>query len=69
MTDKRDDDLIAGRASAPTPPNAEQEARDHAIQVRKRQKSRALVMALMLGAFVLLIFAISIVKIAAGVAP
>ncbi|MBB5684190.1 hypothetical protein [Sphingobium boeckii] len=34
--------------------------------VRKRQKSRALIVALMLGAFVLLIYGISIAKIAAG---
>jgi len=34
--------------------------------VRQRQKSRALVVALMLGAFVLLIYGISIAKIAAG---
>ena len=34
--------------------------------VRKRQKSRALIVALMLGAFVILIYAISIAKIAAG---
>ncbi len=69
MTDNRDDDLIADRASAPTPPTAEQNAREYATQVRRRQHSRALVMALGLGAFVILIFAISIVKIAAGVAP
>ena len=34
--------------------------------VRQRQKSRALVVALMLGAFVLLIYGISIAKIAGG---
>jgi len=34
--------------------------------VRARQKSRALVVALMLGAFVLLIYGISIAKIAGG---
>ncbi len=34
--------------------------------IRARQKSRARVMALLLGAFLVLIFAISIVKIAAG---
>ena len=34
--------------------------------VRKRQKSRALIVALMLGAFVILIYGISIAKIAAG---
>ena len=36
-------------------------------EVRKRQKSRALVMALALGAFVILLYAISIAKMA--VAP
>ena len=34
--------------------------------VRQRQKSRALVVALLLGAFVLLIYGISIAKIAGG---
>ena len=34
--------------------------------VRARQKSRALVVALMLGAFVILIYGISIAKIAGG---
>ena len=34
--------------------------------VRKRQKSRALIVALMLGAFVILVYGISIAKIAAG---
>jgi hypothetical protein len=40
--------------------------RDDEELIRKRQKSRALVMGLLLGAFVILIFAISIVKIRAG---
>lgn len=35
-------------------------------EVRRRQKARATVMAVLLGAFVILIFAISIVKIRAG---
>ena len=35
-------------------------------QIRARQRSRAKVMALLLGAFVVLIFAISIVKIQLG---
>lgn len=35
--------------------------------IRRRQKSRATVMALLLGAFVILVFAISIVKIQAGI--
>ena len=37
-------------------------------QIRARQRSRAIVMAVLLGAFVILVFAISIVKIRAGVA-
>ena len=36
--------------------------------VRRRQKSRALVMALLLGAFVILIFAIALTKIRQGMA-
>jgi hypothetical protein len=36
--------------------------------IQRRQKSRATVMALLLGAFVILVFAISIVKIKAGIA-
>ena len=36
---------------------------------RARQKSRARVMALLLGAFVILMFAITISKIKAGMAP
>ena len=34
--------------------------------IRRRQKSRAIVMALLLGAFVILIFAVAIVKIREG---
>ncbi|MEO7170975.1 MAG: hypothetical protein V4610_17365 [Pseudomonadota bacterium] len=37
-------------------------------QIRARQRSRAIVMAVLLGAFVILVFAISIVKIKAGAA-
>ena len=37
--------------------------------IRARQRSRARVMALLLGGFVVLIFAISIVKIAQGYGP
>jgi len=37
-------------------------------QIRARQHARAKVMALLLGAFVILVFAISIVKIKAGAA-
>jgi hypothetical protein len=33
-------------------------------EVRRRQKSRALIMALLLGAFVILVYAISIAKMA-----
>jgi hypothetical protein len=40
--------------------------RDDEELIRRRQKSRATVMALLLGAFVILVFAISIVKIRAG---
>ncbi|MBS0285144.1 MAG: hypothetical protein JSS15_12060 [Proteobacteria bacterium] len=35
--------------------------------IRERQKGRAIVMALLLGAFVVLVFAITIVKIKAGI--
>ena len=38
----------------------------HSDLVRKRQRGRALVLALILGAFVILVFAISIAKIKAG---
>ena len=38
----------------------------HADLVRKRQRSRAVVLAQILGAFVILVFAISIAKIKAG---
>ncbi|HEX8553800.1 MAG TPA: hypothetical protein VF695_03745 [Sphingomonas sp.] len=40
---------------------------DHNL-VRKRQKGRAIVMGVLLGSLVLLIFAITIVKIKAGMA-
>ena len=42
------------------------EAQNEAI--RKRQRSRSIVMALLLGAFVVLMFGISIAKIKAGMA-
>ncbi|WP_404335250.1 hypothetical protein AB2M62_15645 [Sphingomonas sp. MMS12-HWE2-04] len=61
---QREDDLIRGRASV-TPPGPI----DHTEMVRARQRSRARVMALLLGSFVVLIFAISIVKIAQGYGP
>lgn len=38
----------------------------HSDLVRKRQRSRAMVLAIILGAFVVLVFAISIAKIKAG---
>lgn len=38
----------------------------HADLVRKRQRNRAMVLGLILGAFVILVFAISIAKIKAG---
>jgi hypothetical protein len=57
MTDSRNDDLMQGRAT-PTPP-----APTLTDEIRARQHSRALVMALLLGAFVVLVFAIAIVKI------
>lgn len=53
---KREDDLIR----PPTTPQSETEL------VRARQMGRARVMALLLGAFVLLVFAISIVKMKIG---
>jgi hypothetical protein len=53
----RDDDLIQGRGR-PDPTVTE--------VIRARQKSRAIVMALLLGAFVILVFAISIAKIGLG---
>ncbi|UZK64914.1 hypothetical protein [Sphingomonas sp. M1-B02] len=37
--------------------------------IRSRQRSRARVMAVLLGAFVILVFAISIVKITQGYGP
>ena len=43
--------------------------RPHADAVRKRQRARATVLALLLGAFVVLVFAISIAKIKAGMHP
>ncbi len=59
---ERDDDLIRGRASVP--PVADAQASTDAI--RARQRSRARIMAVLLGAFVILVFAISIVKIQLG---
>ena len=41
--------------------------KDEQDLIQRRQKSRAIVMAVLLGAFVILVFAISIVKIKAGI--
>ncbi|WP_294339470.1 hypothetical protein [uncultured Sphingomonas sp.] len=38
-------------------------------EIRRRQKSRSIVMAVLLGAFVILMFAITISKIKAGMHP
>ncbi|WP_294293898.1 hypothetical protein [uncultured Sphingomonas sp.] len=38
-------------------------------EIRRRQKSRSIVMAVLLGAFVVLMFAITISKIKAGMHP
>jgi hypothetical protein len=62
---KRDDDLIQGRQSG-TPEAPAPAAPPTQGAIRARQRSRALVMALLLGAFVVLIFAISIVKMTPG---
>jgi hypothetical protein len=43
--------------------------REQSDLIRERQRARARVMALLLGAFVVLIFAISIVKIMKGYGP
>ncbi|QIG78321.1 hypothetical protein [Stakelama tenebrarum] len=63
MSDHRNDDLMHGGTAEAEPTRAETDA-----LIRKRQKSRALVTAVLLGAFVVLVFAISIVKIATGYA-
>ncbi len=42
---------------------------DQEKELRRRQKSRATVMAVLLGAFVVLMFAITISKIKAGMHP
>lgn len=39
------------------------------LEIRRRQKSRSLVMAVLLAAFVILMFAITISKIKAGMHP
>ena len=67
MTD-RDDDLMRGRASRPAepaPPRAPS-APPTPQEYRARQRARATVMAVLLGAFVVLVFAITLVKIRAG---
>ena len=48
----------------PSPWQKPTEAQEEAV--RKRQRSRSIVMALLLGAFVVLMFGISIAKIKAG---
>ncbi|NYT42494.1 hypothetical protein HZY97_17110 [Sphingomonas sp. R-74633] len=53
------DDLIQAPPAAPTP-------LEETELVRARQRSRATVMAVLLGLFVVLVFAISIVKIQLG---
>ena len=63
---ERDDDLMKGRTSASGAPSDHDPGAAGTAEVRARQQSRARVMAVLLGAFVILIFAISIVKIAAG---
>jgi hypothetical protein len=65
----RDDDLMKGRANSSGVPFARDPEAIGTAEVRARQRSRARVMAVLLGAFVILIFAISIVKIAAGYGP
>ncbi|MCH7860833.1 hypothetical protein ACQKOH_18265 [Sphingomonas sp. NPDC092331] len=54
------DDLI------PTPPTAPATPAEEAELIRARQRGRARVMAVLLGLFVVLVFAISIVKIQLG---
>lgn len=39
------------------------------LEIRRRQKSRSIVMAVLLGTFVILMFAITISKIKAGMHP
>lgn len=57
------DDAPRSGASSWQKPGAEQSE-----AIRKRQRSRSIVMALLLGAFVVLMFGISIAKIKAGMA-
>ncbi|MEI9850358.1 MAG: hypothetical protein WDN24_05240 [Sphingomonas sp.] len=63
----RDDDLIRGRHGAAGTPHAG-DAVPTVDAVRARQRGRARVMALLLGAFVVLVFAISIAKMTPGIA-
>ena len=60
----RDDDPMPGRANQP--PERPEPPRDETELIRQRQRERARVMAWLLGGFVVLIFAISIVKISLG---
>ncbi|MGK6354303.1 hypothetical protein ACMGDH_03635 [Sphingomonas sp. DT-207] len=59
---KRDDDLMRGRNGAVSSAGHV----DPTALIRKRQRDRARLMAVLLGVFVILIFAISIVKIQLG---
>ncbi|MBO9621831.1 MAG: hypothetical protein J7500_03880 [Sphingomonas sp.] len=59
---KRDDDLMRGRNDAMPAPSAA----DTTEVVRRRQRERARLMAILLGVFVVLVFAISIVKMQIG---
>jgi hypothetical protein len=62
---ERDDDLIRGRNTGPVLSKVA-DARADTDAIRARQRSRARIMAVLLGAFVILVFAISIVKIQLG---
>ena len=57
----------ASRSGAP-PSAWEKPGAVQSEAIRKRQRSRSIVMALLLGAFVVLMFGISIAKIKAGMA-
>ena len=57
----RDDDLMQGRANQPP-----EQPKDETALIRERQHARARVMAWLLGGFVVLVFAISIVKMGLG---
>jgi hypothetical protein len=65
----RDDDLMRGRTAGNGAPADGQKAISPTELIRARQRSRARIMALLLGGFVLLVFAISVVKITQGHGP